>query len=155
MHLPQLVRGIRSRGRWAGGLLSLLTLVALAVLVWRAGWEELVQPLAQAEFGWIAGAVILALAVEVVKAVRWQLLLGTGRATLPGLVAVVFTARLLNVLAPLRAGDVWRVTAARGAGAPLVAVGSSILAEKLLDSLALGIASAILLWSVSPDLLLG
>ncbi|MBI4492099.1 MAG: flippase-like domain-containing protein [Chloroflexi bacterium] len=140
--------------RWMGVLLSLLALVALAALLGSAGdlagrssWRELVEPLVGASIGWLALAVALVLVVEVVKTVRWQLLLGVGFATLPSLLSVVLTSRLLNALAPLRAGDVWRVaSAARAEGRPLLAAGSSVIVEKALDAAVLGGLSLALLW---------
>jgi uncharacterized membrane protein YbhN (UPF0104 family) len=139
------------RVRWAGSLLSLLALVVLVVLLRDADWQEVVRSLAEARIGWLIVAVLLALAVEVVKTVRWQWLLGTGATSLPGLLSVMLTARLLNALVPLRAGDVWRVTAAiRVQERPLVAAGGAVVGEKLLDGIALGTISMLLFWSAGP-----
>src|SRR5712692_5831137 len=141
--------------RWAGILLSALSLVALVALLGRMDWREVIQPLGGAKVGWLLGAVAVALAVEVAKTARWQLLLGVRPTTLPALLGVVFTARILNALVPLRAGDVWRVASAtRGEGRPFLAAGGSVVVEKLLDGAALGGASMVLLWSVGLSSLL-
>ena len=141
--------------RRAGILLSALALVALVALLGRMDWREVLQPLSGAKLGWLLLAVGVALAVELAKTVRWQLLLGVGATALPSLLGVVFTARILNVLVPLRAGDVWRVaSAARGEGRPLLAAGGSVVVEKVLDGAALGGASLVLLWSVGLSSLL-
>src|SRR5262245_20168530 len=141
--------------RWAGILLSALSLVALVVLLGRMDWREVLQPLSGAKVGWLFLAVGVALAVELAKTARWQLLLGVRATALPSLLSVVFTARILNALVPLRAGDVWRVaSAARGEGRPLLAAGGSVVAEKVLDGAALGGASMVLLWSVGLSSLL-
>ncbi len=141
--------------RWAGILLSALSLVALVALLGRMDWREVIQPLGGAKVGWLLGAVAVALAVEVAKTARWQLLLGVRATTLPALLGVVFTARILNALVPLRAGDVWRVASAtRGEGRPFLAAGGSVVVEKLLDGAALGGASMVLLWSVGLSSLL-
>lgn len=133
--------------RWLGGVLSLLSLVALAALLRSTDWREVVQALAGSAVEWLAVAVALTLAVEVVKTLRWQLLLGVEIAALPGLLSVVFTSRLLNVLAPLRAGDLWRVgSAARANGRPLVAAGGSVIIEKALDGAVLAGIGAALVW---------
>ncbi len=151
--MEPLVRRIRgavpSAGamRWIGALLTLAALAVLGLLIARADWRELIRPLAAARPEWLAAAIALAFSVEVAKTVRWQSLLGLGFADLPRLLALLFTGRLLNLLAPLRAGDLWRVaSAAGGEGQPLLVTGGSVVAEKLLDGAALAVAGAVLLW---------
>jgi uncharacterized membrane protein YbhN (UPF0104 family) len=133
-----------------GALCSLAAVVALAVLLARTDWRAMVEPLATIAPAPFLAAIALALGVEVVKTVRWQLLLGAPLTALPRLLGVVFTGRLLNVLAPLRAGDVWRVAAAAyGEQRPLVAAGGSVLVEKVLDGAGLAAISVFLLWDRS------
>ena len=140
-----------ARVRLLGGVLSLLALLVLAALIGPAGWEGVVGAIAGASVGWIIAAVLLALLVEVIKTVRWQVLLGPRPGILPSLLAILLTGRLLNVLAPLRAGDVWRLAAVtRMLGRPTVAVAASLVAEKLCDGVALGTASAIWVWAGGP-----
>ncbi len=135
--------------RWIGSLLSLVSLLVLAAVVMRGDWGELVRPLAGARPGWLAAAVGVGLAVEVSKTARWLLLLGMGLGSLPGLLALVFTGRLLNALAPLRAGDLWRVASVvRAEKRSLVMAGGSVVVEKLLDGAVLAGISLALLGSV-------
>lgn len=150
--MPRLLDSARlapAQMRVAGVALTLVALVALGVLVAGSDWREMIRPLAGARWDWLAMAVGLAFGVEVAKTFRWLLLLGLLPADLPRMLALVITGRLLNVLAPLRAGDLWRVaSAARGEGRPLAIAGGSVVAEKLLDGAALGGAALGLLLPV-------
>lgn len=142
----------RGLGR-IGMIVSLLATLGLVALLAKTDWQELIRPLLAAEPGWLLAALVTQLAVEVVKTLRWQLLLGLPAAALPELLAQVLGARLLNALAPLRAGDVWRVAfVARTQHRPLVTVGGSVLAEKLLDGAGLGALGLALLGSAGSDL---
>ncbi|HEX2987220.1 MAG TPA: glycosyltransferase, partial [Chloroflexota bacterium] len=144
--VAQLAKGSRST-RWVGGALTIVSLATLALLVLRSDWQQLIRPLAEARPEWLAVAIGTAFAVEVAKTVRWQLLLGLTFGDLPRLLALVFTGRLLNVLAPLRAGDLWRVaSAATSEGQPVLVAGGSVVAEKALDGAALAAAGIVLVW---------
>jgi GT2 family glycosyltransferase/uncharacterized membrane protein YbhN (UPF0104 family) len=149
--LAQLVKGSRST-RWAGGVLTLASLATLGLLVSRSDWQQLIRPLADARPEWLIAAIVLAFAVEVAKTVRWQLLLGLSFGDLPRLLALVFTARLLNILAPLRAGDLWRVASATASeGQPVLIAGGSVVAEKVLDGVALAAGGILLIWLPGHD----
>jgi hypothetical protein len=133
-----------------GALFSLASLVVLGLLVARTDWRALVQPLTELALGPFVAAVLLAFSVELVKTLRWQRLLGVPAVALPRLLGVVFTGRLLNLVAPLRAGDAWRIaTAAYVEQRPLVAAGGSVLVEKALDGAALAAITCFLLWELS------
>lgn len=136
----------RAGATWLGVLLTAAALGVLAALLAQGDWQGVLEPLAGARGEWFVLALALALAVEVGKAVRWLLLLGLPFATLPRLLGLLLTARLLNAVAPLRAGDAWRIASAvRVEGRPLMAAGGSVVVEKLLDALALGGVSLTLL----------
>src|SRR5947207_8850722 len=125
--------------RRLGILLSAASLAALMAALANTDLGELVRPLAMAQWEWLGAALVLALTVEVAKTVRWQLLLGVDLARLPQLLALVFSARLLNAFMPFRAGDVWRIAfVARVERRHLVMAGGSVAAEKLIDGAALG-----------------
>src|SRR6478672_7827550 len=96
-----------------GGLgiaVSVLAIGALGIVAWRTDWQTFTAPLEKLQAGPFGIAVGLGLTVEVVKTLRWQVLLGAPVAWLPRLLSLLFTGRLLTALAQLRAGDVWRVT---------------------------------------------
>ncbi len=137
-----------SRTRWIGTILSLGSLVALGMLLSGSDWRAMLAPSEPASPQMLLVALMLALSVEVAKGVRWQLLLGLPFSALPGLLALLFTSRLLNALVPARAGDLWRVASAnRGEGRPLLLAGGSVVAEKLLDGATLAALAALLLRS--------
>jgi glycosyltransferase 2 family protein len=135
--------------RRIGILLSLVGTLTLAVLTVNSGdWQEPIQPLLTAQVEWLVAALVVALSVEIVKTLRWQLLLGVEPERLSGLLALVLTARLLNALAPLRTGDIWRIgSVARAERRHLLTAGGSVFAEKVLDGVALGSLSVAALGS--------
>lgn len=137
--------------RWLGAAVSAGSLLVLVALLWGSDWTEVATSLATAQPGWLIAALGLALGVEIAKAVRWQLLLGLDAREFPRLLALLFTGRLLNLLAPLRAGDLWRVASVvKSHDRPLLVAGGTVVVEKLLDGAGLGIASAFLashLWT--------
>ncbi len=142
--------------RILGALLTLAALGVLGIVLARSDWRELIRPLLGARWEWLVAAVALAFGVEVAKTLRWQLLLGLPPADLPRVLALVIAGRLLNVLAPLRAGDLWRVaSAAKGEGRSLTLAGGSVVAEKLLDAAGLGGAALGLLLPLGHRGLLG
>lgn len=152
--VSRLVRGGRGDGkwRWVGALLSLGAVGLLALILSRGEWAEPLERLSGVRPLWLVLALLLGLGVEVAKALRWQLLLGAEAAALPGLLATLLGSRVMNALAPLRAGDLWRVaSAAGGEGRPLAVAGGSVVVEKLLDGCILGLAGLALVWSGAPD----
>ncbi len=135
--------------RWVGSVLSLLSLGILVALLVEGDWEEAIRPLMEARWEWLLAAMALALLVEVAKTLRWQMLLGVGPRALPQLLSLIFTARLLNVLVPLRAGDVWRVASVvRSEGRPLLRASGSVVVEKLLDGALVGGLSLVLIGKI-------
>jgi uncharacterized membrane protein YbhN (UPF0104 family) len=124
--------------RWLGLGFSALAVSVLLVIIVPTDWPAVLAPLASAEPGWLAGAVGLALLALLVKSLRWLLLLGLGVEQLPRLLALVLSGNLMNALAPLRAGDLWRVLAVARAGQRgLVPSGATVALEKGLDGVGL------------------
>src|SRR4051794_34544108 len=81
-----------------GGIISLGAILGLGVFAVRTDWRALLQPLETLRLAPFGAAVLLALGVEVVKTLRWQLLLDAPLARLPRLLGVMFTGRVLNAL---------------------------------------------------------
>jgi glycosyltransferase 2 family protein len=131
-----------SRRWWLGLLFSGGSVLALAVLLAREDWPALLEPLQRARTELLALAMLLAILVELVKAARWLVLLGLPWRWLRPLFGLLLVSRLLNVVAPLRAGDAWRLAVvARATQRRLLTVGGSVLAEKALDGTGLLLAS--------------
>ena len=135
----------------AGGILfSALSLLALLLILRGSSLNDFAGALGRSNPRWLAVAVALALTVEVLKTLRWQLLLGAGPGAFPGLLSALLTSRLMNALTPFRAGDLWRVAAGtRGGERPIVAAGGSVVAEKVLDGALLAMLAALLLGASS------
>jgi uncharacterized membrane protein YbhN (UPF0104 family) len=109
-----------------------------------ADWAPAALAMFDARREWLLAAAALALAVEVVKAARWALLLGSGVRVFGGLLGILLTGRLLNAVAPVRAGDLWRVAAAaRALDRSLVGSFAAVAAEKALDLVAVGSCGAL------------
>ena len=135
---------------WAigGPLLSAAALVALGAILWSADWGETLRPLLSARAEWLVIALVLALAVEILKTARWLTILDLRVSSLPRLLALVFSSRLLNTLTPLRAGDVWRVaSASRTEGRPILLVTGSVILEKALDGTLLAVVAIVFIGS--------
>lgn len=136
----------RYRAR-AGAALALLSLAALSALLARGSGEQFLAPLQAMHWPWLGAAIALALGVEALKALRWRVLLGPTPTRFRALLACLLTARLLNAVAPLRAGDVWRLAATGDAPRGRLLVPAAVLlAEKLLDGAALAASGAALAW---------
>ena len=134
-------RGGRSWLRWLGVAVSVLSLGA--VVVWALGQEPPVLPTPGPRLAALAGAVALYLVACAVRGERWAALLRhngarPARADAWALVAVGYMGN--NVL-PARAGDALRVLfmAPRAATDARTVIGT-LLAERLLDVLVLGLA---------------
>src|SRR2546425_1043920 len=87
---------------------------------------------------WIVASVVVGLSSLVIRAIRWQVLLGAIRSveTRP-LVSATFVGMMANNLLPARLGEVVRAwVLARREAIPLPTVLASILVERLLDVLA-------------------
>jgi glycosyltransferase 2 family protein len=140
--------GRRLFGGWTGGAVSALAVAVLAVLIARADWAEMIRSLAAANPLMLGLAIALALTVEVSKGARWLLLLGLDGRVFPRLLAVLLSGRVLNAVAPLRAGDVWRIASvAAREERPVALVAGSVMVEKLLDGSALALCGILLLGS--------
>jgi uncharacterized membrane protein YbhN (UPF0104 family) len=133
---------VRCAVRWLSLGLTALAGLALVWLLLHADWQPVRAALSAARWELVALALVLHLASELVKSVRWLVLLGLPRQALPEVIGLVLGSRLLNALSPLRAGDVWRTAYAVGAqGRAAVSSGGALLVEKLLDGGGLGLVA--------------
>lgn len=132
------------------GLLSLFASLLLGGgLLWLAlrgaDLGAVGEALAAGEWGWLAPFVLVGLASVVIRAWRWGLLIDalpgrTGRVPLRVTSASVAIGYLVNYAAP-RLGEVARAAnVARRADAPFAGVFGTVVAERVLDVLALALA---------------
>ena len=132
------------------GLLSLLVSLALGLgLLWLAlrgaDLGAVAEALADGEWVWLGPFVLVGAASVVIRAWRWGLLVDAlpdrrGRVPLSLTTASVAIGYLVNYAAP-RLGEVARAAnVSRRAGAPFSAVFGTVVAERVLDVVALALA---------------
>ena len=126
-----------TRLRWARPALGLaLSLVFLALALRGVRLADVWAALVQANPVYVLLALVASLAVNIVKAVRWQVILRPYAATpLRRLFAVLMIGQSINTFAPLRVGDVARAYLVEGVATATVLY--SVFVEKALDSLTL------------------
>ncbi len=128
--------------RWSFGL-------ALGgLLLWLAAREvnlaDVAGVLAQADPGWVVGAVGSVLLSLFFRSLRWQILLAPGRPNAPRLshsllLASLFVGQLLNALVPTRLGDLSRAYVVGREGLSRSFVLGTVVVEKLFDAVAYGL----------------
>lgn len=144
--------GSPARFRWLGPLISLASLVVLLLLLGPFDLGALAPSLLAVSPQLLLLAVGAALLVEVAKALRWQLILTGHLRSAHYLLALLLTARVVNSLLPLRAGDLWRIASvSRGTQACLVCSAASVGIEKAFDAVALGYLALLVLGSGLAD----
>ncbi len=146
-------------GTWRRNIVrGLLGLVVGALCLWLSlrgqDLDEVRAALLQARMPWLVAALAAVVAVAVIKALRWWYLYprplrpASWRSTFP----VLMTAQMLNVLVPLRLGEIARVGLMLQENASAGSTLSTIVVEKSLDLLAVGSLIALILpTAVLPD----
>lgn len=109
-----------------------ISLVAVAILVWKIDFSAVKTALARAELVWLAPAVAVFIGIFILRAWRWSVLLG-GTPFWP-----TFHANnigyMLNVTLPLRMGEIARVfVVSRAGGVGMAKAFSIAFVERLLD----------------------
>lgn len=110
------------------------------------------RTLAQVSTAWVLVSLGCVLAVALAKAARWGVLYQAG--SRPGfwdLFSVLVAGQLVNLLLPIRLGEVVRIGMMKQRGQPGAATLSTILVEKTLDLLAAGlVATSLVVLAVAP-----
>jgi uncharacterized protein (TIRG00374 family) len=86
-------------------------LVSLGCLIWAVrvlDWDAVADALADADYLWIALALLSVLLTVAVRVARWAALLHPRRVRLNSLLAAILVGQMLNYFAPARAGDLAR-----------------------------------------------
>ncbi len=136
-----------------GRLLAGVSLGGIA-LWWAMRGVEL-QPLGRALLGassfWVMLALLGVVAVVLVKAMRWRVLYGPVQPSFWQLLAALAAAQMVNLLIPIRLGELLRIAFIKRAGQPGVVTLTTIIVEKSLDLVTTGlVAVALLVLSVAP-----
>ncbi len=140
-----------SRRRLSLVLLSLaVSLVLLALILRDVPLADVWDSLRLADIGLTLASLLMVALGLVVRGIRWAILLG-GRISIPRATHLVNIMFLGNQL-PLRLGELARGVLAARYGVPLATSASSIVAERLIDALAVALVIAFSL-SRLPDAL--
>jgi len=129
-------------------LLGIVISVALLVwLFWKVDTRALVARLADTHWGWLIISVAAALFGLWARAVRWRHLFPAG-AHPTHLFNAVMIGYMGNNLLPLRAGELLRVYVVTRRGQPFWTTVTTLVVERVLDGLAIGLILALVFWSV-------
>lgn len=136
---PNVGRGGSKAALWLGIALSI---IAVALLLWRVSFRDLGRALASANAIWLLPSAVLFLLMFVFRAWRWSVILGgtpfwaTWHANIIGY--------FFNVTLPLRLGEIARayVISKNAANLPMARALSGVVAERLID-----LASVVLMFA--------
>lgn len=143
-------RSATSGNRLLPLLVRFLALLSLGgACVWislrNVSLDDLWQSLLQARGWWLAAAVLSVIVVAVSKTVRWWYLYPEGNrpATWMRTFDVLMTSQMLNLLIPVRLGEVARIGLMLQEGMPAPMTISTLIVEKSVELLAAGILVAL------------
>ncbi len=121
-----------------------VSVLLLAYLFWTVDLGDVAARLRSAHWGWLAVAAALNLGSMWVRARRWRYLFPPG-ARPARLFNAVMIGFMGNNLLPLRAGEVVRVYVVHRRGQPFWTTVATVVVERVLDALAIGLMLAVLI----------
>jgi uncharacterized protein (TIRG00374 family) len=129
----------------AGG--AAISVALLAYVFWSVDLHEVAERLRRTHWGWLALSGALNLAAVWVRARRWRYLFPPE--THPSrLFPAVMIGFMGNNVLPLRAGEVLRVYVVHRHGQPFWPTAATVVVERVLDALAIGLMLAALIFVV-------
>lgn len=142
---------------WLVLQLGIGTCIGILALVWAVrglDLQQVLNTLEAARYTWVLVSLICVVGVALTKAARWNALYGVTEQ--PGsfrdLFSVLMIAQMVNVIIPLRVGELIRIGLMKQAGRPGATTLSTIAIEKALDLVAAGlIAVSLALMAVAPQ----
>ena len=143
---------------WSGLIVRLafglsLSLVTLWWAMRDVDLSALLATLQAASLLWVLAAFGISVLVGLTKTARWQVLYGpvSGKVRFERLFSVLMIAQMINVLIPIRLGEIIRIGLMKQTGQPAATTASTVLIEKTLDFMAAGImASLLVALTVTP-----
>jgi len=133
-------------------------LICLYLAFKNIAWWEVQKTILQADPTYVYLALGITTANVVLKILRWQMQLKADNSRLPlrGVSTSFLSAQMLNVLAPIRLGELQRIYVVGGSGSTHGFVLGTIVTEKFLDLLAYaGLIGVLFLWIPLPEWLGG
>jgi hypothetical protein len=144
------------RRSWLLARLIIGTLIGAVSLWWAVRGLELsavLQALAMASPAWVMVSLMCVITVSLVKAARWRALYGVAerRTSFWELFTVLMAAQMVNVLIPVRLGELIRTGLMKQVGQPSAVTLSTIIVEKVLDLVAAAlVAVSLVTLTVAP-----
>jgi uncharacterized protein (TIRG00374 family) len=139
---------VRSRGRLAKIVLGVAVSAALLVyLFWSVDPRDVAARLGQTHWGFLAASVVLNLASVWIRGWRWYYLFPPGSRP-SHLFSALMIGYMGNNVLPLRAGEIVRVYVASRHGPRFWTTVATLVVERVLDGLAVGLMLAVLFLTV-------
>jgi len=145
-----------SRRSWLLTQLAVGFLIGALTLAWAMHGLDMrlvLQSLVSARYAWVLVALVCVLGVAVAKTARWGALYGVSERRTPfgELFSALVASQMVNVVIPIRVGELVRIGLMKQSGLPGAATLSTIVVEKAFDLVAAGLmAFALVALSVAP-----
>lgn len=143
----------RYGANFTSGLGIVIGALALGWAVGGIDGQSVLRALASAQYGWVAVSLGLVFAVALVKTIRWGTLyrVNAPRPSFADLFSALLITQMVNVIIPIRIGELIRIGLMKQSGQPGAATLATIAIEKAIDLVAAGlIALAVVALAVAP-----
>jgi len=145
-----------SRRSWLLTQLAVGLLIGALSLAWAIHGLDIrlvFQSLVNARYAWVAISLACVVGVALAKAARWGALYGVSERRTPfgELFSALMATQMINVVVPIRVGELVRIGLMKQSGQPGAATLSTIVVEKAFDLVAAGsLAFALVAMAVAP-----
>jgi uncharacterized protein (TIRG00374 family) len=148
---------LRSRRSWLVLQLAAGVLVGGLAMLWAIRGLDasvVLSEVQHAEYGWIIVAFLCTIMIALIKVERWRALYPIGDQPIPFSEAfsALLVTQMVNVIVPIRAGEMVRIGLMKQSGQPGATTLSTITLEKTLDLVAASlVAASLVVLAVAPD----
>ena len=157
MKSASIANTLRSRRFWLVLQLAAGVLVGGLAMLWAIrglDTSAVLSEVQHAEYGWIIAAFLCTILIAFIKVQRWRTLYPIGDQPVPFSEAfsALLVAQMVNVIIPIRAGEMVRIGLMKQSGQPGATTLSTITVEKTLDLVAASlVAASLVVLAVAPD----
>jgi len=157
MKSASIANTLRSRRFWLVLQLAAGVLVGGLAMLWAIrglDTSAVLSEVQHAEYGWIIAAFLCTITVALIKVERWRTLYPIGDQPVPFSEAfsALLVTQMVNVIVPIRAGEMVRIGLMKQSGQPGATTLSTITVEKTLDLVAASlVAASLVVLAVAPD----